>query len=195
MIEVYVSLIKYDDFALFDSGAQFPRALGVGLSRRVDDRKTRQKTLQVQPQMSLGRRLAPPVLGPVQARDDQLDGRRIHQMNGPPEPPRKLPAGFAADEPRRQVSQMLIHRPEQLLGHDGVAHPVGMGKVVARGRSRAPQGRQRSGVELEGVTDIVESDAMAHLRVAEGDDMTPLILGAGLLIDSGLVGQLGHQVG
>jgi hypothetical protein len=47
---------------------------------------------------------------------------------------------------------------------------------------------------LEGVTDIVESDAMSHLGVAERDNMAPLVIGASLLIHSGLPGQLGYQV-
>jgi hypothetical protein len=47
----------------------------------VDDGIARQKTLQVQPQMQLGRRLAPPVLRPAKVGHDQLDRRGIHRMD------------------------------------------------------------------------------------------------------------------
>ena len=194
MVEVHVSLVKYDDFARFDPGAQFPGALGVGVPRRVDDRKARQKTLQVQPQVALGRRFAPPVLGPIHTRGNQLDGRRVHQVNGPLESARKTLGGFATDKLRREIAQMFIHRPEQLFGHRRVAHLVGVREIVARGRGRASNRRQRPGVKLQRIADIVEPNAMGHLRVAEADDMAPLIKGASLLIDPSLPSQLGHQV-
>ena len=46
---------------------------------------------------------------------------------------------------------------------------------------------------LERVLDIVESDAMSDLRVAERDNMAPLIIGASLLIISVFPGQLGTR--
>ena len=50
--------------------AQFAGAFGVVLPSRVNNGKARQETLQVQPQMAFGHRLAPPVLGPVQTGSD-----------------------------------------------------------------------------------------------------------------------------
>ena len=155
MVKVHISLVKYDDFALLDPGAQFPRSLGVGLARRVDDRKTGQKTLQVQTQMALGRCLTPPVLGPIHTRGNQLNGGRVHHVNRPFEFPSKPLGRFATDKPRREIPQMFILRPEQLLGHYRVAHFVGVGEIVTRGRSRTPNRRQGPGVELKRITDIV----------------------------------------
>ena len=94
MAEVDVSLVKYDDFTLLDPGAQLPGPLGVRVPRRVDDRKTGQKTLQVQPQMTLGGGLPSPMLGPVHTRGDQLDGGRVHHVDLPLELPHKALAGF-----------------------------------------------------------------------------------------------------
>ena len=37
---------------------------------------------------------------------------------------------------------------------------------------------------MERITDIVEADAVGHLRIAESDDVAPLIVGASLLIDA-----------
>ena len=89
---------------------------------------------------------------------------------------------------------MFVHRPEQFLGQDRVAHFVGVRQIVTCRRGRTPDGRQRSGVELQRVADIVEPDAMGHLRVAKTDDVAPLIEGASLLIVARLPSQLRHQV-
>ena len=51
----------------------------VRFPRRVYYRKSRQKTLQVQPQVTLGRRFPPPVFGPVHA---QRGAKECRAWNG-----------------------------------------------------------------------------------------------------------------
>lgn len=53
-----VSLVKYGDFARFDSSTQLTCSLVVVVPGCVDDRKSRQKTLQIQPDVTLGGGLA-----------------------------------------------------------------------------------------------------------------------------------------
>src|SRR6266404_1871689 len=100
MVEVNVSLVKYDDFACLDPSAHLSGPLGVVVLGGVDNGKARQKTLQIQTQMTLGRGFAPTMLGPIHARSDQRNGGRVHQANLAFEPTGKSFAGFAADKPR-----------------------------------------------------------------------------------------------
>ena len=82
-------------------------------------------------QVQLGRGLASAVLGPAEAGHDQFDGRRIHRMDGPLEPPRRTPA--AVNELGIQLLQMIEHLPEQCFGHRGVPRAVGVGQGVRTG--------------------------------------------------------------
>ena len=173
MAEVHVSLVKYDDFAGLDAGAHLPGALGVGVLGGVHDGKARQKTLQIQPQMTFGGRLAPSMLGPVHARGDQRNGGRIHQVDRPLEPADKSLAGFAADKARGQITQMLEDRPEQFLGHLRRPYFVGMREVVAAGRSGPSETGQRPRMQLQRIADVIETDAVGQLRIAQGNHVTP----------------------
>ena len=76
------------------------------------------------------------MLGPIHARGDQLNGRRIDQVNRPLEFTRKAPRGSAADKRRRDLAQIFIHRPEELSGQDRISHRLACenidGKLVVR---------------------------------------------------------------
>ena len=115
-------------------------------------------------------------------------------MDHPVEAACKLLACPSADKPRRQIPQMAHHLPKQLFGQDGVALPVGIGQIVARRRRRSSERRERPGVELERITDIVEANAMGQLRITQADHMTPRCEGPSLLIDSRFSRQLGHKM-
>ena len=99
-------------FTGLDAGADLAGAFGVGVPGRIDQGKAGQETLQIQAQMTFGRRLAPPMPGPIHARGDQGNGRRIHQMNRAVELPGKSFGGFAADKLGRQIAQMFQDGPE-----------------------------------------------------------------------------------
>ena len=81
VVELHLNLVEYDDFTVINASTQFPRPFGVGFPRGSHDRKARHKTLQVQAQMALGRRPAPPGLGPSHAGGDQRNRRRVHHRD------------------------------------------------------------------------------------------------------------------
>src|SRR5450631_3679025 len=115
MAEVHISLVKYDDFTGLDSGTHFPRTLGIVVPGSVHNGKAGQETLQIQPQMTLGRRLAPPMFGPVHAGSNQRDGGRVHQMNHALELTGKSLPVRATDEARGQLAQVFKDGPEKFL--------------------------------------------------------------------------------
>jgi len=55
------------------------------------------------------------------------------------------------------------HGIEEILGQLGGAFPVGGGQRVLAGRGRPTYRRERSRVQAQGVTDIVESDGVGQL--------------------------------
>jgi hypothetical protein len=61
---------------------------------------------------------------------------------------------------------MIHHLPKQLLGHLGGSLPVGVGKPVAAGCPRTANVNQRTRVQLEGITHVIQADAMGQLRIA-----------------------------
>ena len=193
MAEVDVSLVEYDDFPGLDSGAHCAGALGIGVPGGVHDGKARQEALQIQAQVTFGRRLAPPMSGPIQAGRDQRNRGRIDQVNRTLKLAGKSLARFAADKARRQIAQVLEDRPEELLRHLGRAYFVGVREIVARGRRGSPDARQRSRMQSERITDVVESNAMDELRVEQRDGMAPRTKGSGLLRHLGITRDLGDQ--
>lgn len=67
MEEVHVGLVEDHDLALRDDGADLAGALVVVMARGVHDGEGGQEAVEIEPQVHLGRRLAPPVLRPVHA--------------------------------------------------------------------------------------------------------------------------------
>jgi hypothetical protein len=49
-------------------------------------------------------------------------------------------------------------------------------------------------VKPQGVTHVVESEAVGELGIKQTDDMTPWTKGAGLIFHAGLAGQSRHQM-
>ena len=191
--EVHVSLVKYDDFTRLDPGAEFPGAIGVVMPGGVHDGKTREKTLQVQPQMTFGGGFAAAMTRPVQARSNQRNGGRVHQMNRAAKFPGEALAGRAAEKARREIAQVFEDRPEELLSHFGGADFVGVGKIIAGGSRGPAQTGERTRMQAQGVTDIIETDAVGQLGIEQGDRMAPGTEGADFLIHSGITGEFGNK--
>ena len=164
MGEVHVSPVKQDDLARAQSGAHGVGVIPVGVPGRVEQHETRQETLQIQPQMTLGRSLAAAVFGPVQTRGDEFDGRRINDVNGAGEAPGPAVARTPIQR-RTQTAQVREHPPEQRLGQGGVAFLVGVGETVLARRRGSAHGRERPRVQAQAVTHIVETDGVDELRV------------------------------
>jgi hypothetical protein len=114
-------------------------------------------------------------------------------MNRPLEFARKTLARFAADKARGQLPQVLEYPPEEDLSHVSRSDFVCVGKVVAGGRARAPDAGERARIQVQSITDVVESDAMSQLRVTQTDNMTPWAKGSGLFVDFGFSGYLGNS--
>ena len=193
MGKVQVSLVKYDDFTGPNGGAQFPCPFGVVMAGGVDEGKTRQEAVQIQPQMTFGGGFAPPMLGPVQARGHQLNRGRVHHVDDAFKAAGQAKA-LATGKVWLERLQMLQHPPEQLLGHRGIPVLVGMGEIIATGRGGPAQGRQGSRVQAQRVANVVEADGMSQLCKKQRHDMTPRAKGAGFLIHPRLPRQLGDQV-
>ena len=193
MGKIDVGLVKYDDFTGSNARTEFARPFGIVLARGVNDGKARQKTLQIQPQVALGRSLASPMLGPVHARDHQFDRGRVHDVDDSLETARQ-PEASPAREARLERLQMFQDAPEQLLGHRRIPMLVGMRKIVAAGRRRPTQRRERPRMQTQRVTDVVETQGVGQLRKEQSHDMAPGTKGAGFFIHPGFSGQLGHEV-
>ena len=169
---VDIGHVKYGDFARFQASAQLMRLGAVVSLGRIHDREGRQETLQIQPQVQLGGRLAPPVLRPVHAVGEQLDRRGVQHMHRPFEA-----AGQAAElhaaEPRMQRLEVRQHPPEKLLGHFRVARPIRVRQPVPAGRLRSPNRRQRGPIRPQRIGHVVQSDRVSELRVQHAHDMAP----------------------
>ena len=160
---------------------------------RVPDGAPGPEGLQVQPPVALGGRRAPAMLGPVQAAGDPLNGGGVHQMDPPLEPEGQAGPPAAA-EARLERLQMFQLRPEQVLGQWGVPFPVGVREGVLVRRGRAPDRRQRTGVPLPRVADLVEPQRGGQLGVEQTHRVSPRAEGAGVLLHAALPGQMRHQV-
>ena len=62
------------------------------------------------------------------------------------------------------------------------------------GAAGAANGRERAGVQAQGVADIIETEGVGELGEDQAHDMTPRREGAGLFCDAGVPGHLGHEV-
>ena len=93
-----------------------------------------------------------------------------------------------------QGLQMFQHRPEELLGHFRIPLAVGVREGVLVRRRGTTQCRQRSGMQVQRVTNVIESKAVGKLGVEQANDVTPRIEGAGLIFHAGLACQSRHQM-
>src|SRR6266542_4309099 len=109
--------------------------------------------------MGLGRRLAAPVLGPIHTVGHQFHRRAIDHMDGHLEA-ESWPAPFPSGETWRLLSEMIQGPPEKLFAHLGRTLSVGVGKTIATGRRGGTNTGQRTGMQLQRVTQIVKPDTV-----------------------------------
>jgi len=143
--------------------------------------------------MALGGGLAAAMFGPVQTAGDQLDGGGVHQMDHAFETEGKARTAIPA-KTGVEFFQMAQDGVEEVLGHLGGAFAVGGGKRVLAGRGRAAHGRERSRVQPQGITDIVEADGVGQLGIEQAHDMAPRRERPGAFDDPSIPRQFGHQV-
>lgn len=173
VVKIHVGLVKNNDFTGLEPSTQFPRLGVIVKPSGIDDDTPRQETLQVQPDVTLGGRLAAPMLGPIQALGHQLDGGRIHRMDRPVEPPQVLAPELAVPEGRALGCQNLKHLPVQRFRHQTRPFPVRMTQRVLRGGCGPSYRCQHRLVHAQPVTHIVQTHRVSQLGVQQTHHMTP----------------------
>lgn len=193
MFQFQIGAIANDDFASFDARAEGSRINIVVRFGRIDDDHPRQQALEIQAHMTFGGGLAPTVAGPIQAIGDQLNDRRVDDMDRPLEamqrsaPPSTYKAG-------RKAAQVIEHPPKELLGHGSGPDLVGMRKAVAAGSNRATNARQRAGMQAERIANIVETQSVSELSEEHRYHVAPSRVTAGFILRAGGSAQFRDQV-
>ena len=88
---------------------------------------------------------------------------------------------------------MLEHLPEQRFHHVGVALPVRIGESVATRRGRPAHGEKLRAVVAQGITQIVQPDAMGKLAIQQADHVAPRSKRTTLFIHPILGGQAANH--
>ena len=104
------------------------------------------------------------------------------QQRAPAAASRALPA-----KARITVLEMGQRAPEHQLGELRIAHLVGVGEVVARGRSE-PVGGDGPRLESQPVADVIEAQRMGELDEEHRSQMAEHGVGAGFEIDASFPG-------
>jgi len=134
------------------------------------------------------------MFGPIQRTGHERNGGGVHDMNEALGETKSEAWRVMAGEGRLERLQMIQHSPEELLGHFGIAGAVGVGeRVLGRGGGGA-QRRQGAGVKAQGVTHVVETEAVSQLGIKQTDDLAPGRENAPSVFDAGVAGQFGHLV-
>ena len=95
----------------------------------------------------------------------------VHDMNGQIEAEGRF-AVPSRRKFRQSFAQVTHHPPKQLLVRLRKPFPFdGEKSVVARGRS-ATNARHRIRMQLQGITQVIQADALGQLRVAQTHHMT-----------------------
>ena len=175
-----VGPVEDDDLPGADAGADLAGTGRVIVAGGVDDGEARQEALEVQPEVALGGGLAPPVLGPIQTRGNELNGGGVDHMDDALEATGQAFEASPGTELRLDRLQMGKHRPEELLGHRRVAMLVSVRESVAAGRGGAPDTRQPADMVAQGVAHVVEADRVGQLGVEHGDHVATSREGPGL---------------
>ena len=68
------------------------------------------------------------------------------------------------------------------------------GQAIAAGGSRPANRGQRSGMQLQGITQVVESEAIAELRLQQAHHVAPGFEGTRLILDACSARDSGHLV-
>ena len=165
--------------------------LVVMLASGIDDGKGRQKAIEAEAQVHLCCGLAPPVLRPVHAVGYQLHHGRVHRMEAHLEAVQQRAPGIASRPLTPKTAIMVLkmgqRAPEDQLGELRVAHLVGVGEVVARGRREAKSG-DGARLEPQPVADIIEAQRMGKLGEKHRAQVAEHGIGPGFDIDSCLPG-------
>lgn len=90
--------------------------------------------------------------------------------------------------------KMLQCSPKKSLHHIAVACLIGMGEGVAGRSNGSAHAAEPTGVDAQGIADVVETDGVGELGEEQAHDMTPWGEGAGLPINAILSGEFWHQV-
>src|SRR5438445_811223 len=85
----------------------------------------------------------------------------------------ELSATATGPEARRQAFQMAQNCPEELFGHGGRADFIGVRKAIAARSGGPAQRGQRTGVKMQRITNIVESQGVGDLGVQQRHHVTP----------------------
>src|SRR5258705_11007573 len=112
------------------------------------------------------------MLGPIQTLSYQFDGGRIDNLNRTLKPESKSgPTALA--KARLQASQMLQRVVRQLFAQARVPRAIGVRQTVLAGRGSSANGRKRTRVQRQSITDIVESQTVGQLGIKQADHMAP----------------------
>ena len=194
MGEVQISLVEDDNLTGTNASTEFTGAFDVVLSGCINNGEAGQKAVEVEPQMALCRRFASPVLGPVHAGGDQLNGRGINHMDNTPETPGDPLASFATGKAGLESLQMAKHRPENIFRQVGISLLVGVREIIPAWWRRATERHEHSAVQTQPVTDVVKTDGMGELCINQANQMTPRAEGACFLVHTGLLRQLRNKI-
>ena len=103
-------------------------------------------------------------------------------------------AAAPGHEARGLFAQVLHRLPKQLLGHLRGPFPVGVGKSVAAWGRRPSNGRPRARVQLQGITQVIQADAVSPLRRGQTHHMAPRLERARLVLRPGDPCYFRHQM-
>ena len=182
MIEVDIGLVEDDDLTGLEPGAQADGALIVVVGGLFDDGDAGKEILQIEPQVKLRRRFAPPVFGPVHAVGHQGNGRGIHRIDRSFEAPGQSAVTTRRPETRGQSLQIAQSRPEQTAHQFRISTGVGMAERVARGGTRPAKQTESRKSKRQRIADIGQRDAVAQLAIQQAHHMAPGIEAAGELL-------------
>src|SRR5262252_5365911 len=193
MTQIPVSPVKNRNLSSPNPSAQSCGPAAVMLLGRVDHRKARQLTVHFKTQVQLGSSFAPSVLGPIHAREHQLNHAGVDRMNGALETPGSGAAGWSKATPAAKadlaLAKLLKHVPKQPLSQLRTAVLTGIGEIIATGRRGTANARQFAGLQFQSITDIVQTETAGHLYKEQRHYVTPQTVAAGL----GLHPQLSTQ--
>lgn len=193
--EIHVGFVENNDLSIFQPCTDLTGSLGVIVAGRVNKGEAGQETLEVEPHVAFSGRLAAAVLGPVQTRSHQFDGRRIHNVDRLAEAADHPLASAAISKFRGKRLKMTQNRPESLLGQNRLPLFARVGKPVATRRGSPTKSREGAAMKLQGITHIVETNGVGQLGVEHCHDMTPSGKRPADLIHSGISRQRRHEVG
>jgi len=99
----------------------------------------------------------------------------------------------ALDKAGRLFAQMVQPLPKQFFGHLGRTFAVGVGKSIATRRRCAAHTDQRAGVQLQGITQVIQAKTVTELSVQQAYPMAPRRKSARLVLGSRSARYLRHQ--